>query len=400
MRRSCAEWRCLFEVLALACLVVPDRAAGEEGVRATIHGGGIAIVLNLDDKPAPRAVRQFAGLAEGARPWLDRVHGIVRQEPFYDGLKLHAEAGLLTLADGERAADPGYRIPDDVLEPPLKPAPYMAALVAEGPNQCGSRLLIAGGAIPSDFRGWIQPLGTVAEESREAVDAVLAGPGWEMDIDRIEISVGVDAGLPDVPLPELRQPQPGLRLAPGRGVDVSFPGSGVPGLVYVFRSGNLISWKERGSFLPDGGSSGDGWFTLDAEPGQSGFFRFPVVDDPEAAGVAHFRSRTLTTVSPGGGTLVYQFDETGTAGVWRVVEIELTGPLQLLSDPAPVLHPRAFAISLRAEGAGGAPVHRVNGGWDSRAGGKVAGRHVTDFLSATGDLVFSDRGSLTLEPVP
>jgi len=95
---------------------------------------------------APKAVASFIGLATGQRPWLDLASGLVRTNPFYDGLIFHRvisnfvdQAGS---PNGLGTDGPGYSFVDE-FNPLLNfNTPWILGLANSGPDSNGSQFFI------------------------------------------------------------------------------------------------------------------------------------------------------------------------------------------------------------------------------------------------------------------
>jgi hypothetical protein len=131
------------------------------------------------------------------------------------------------------------------------------------------------------------------------------------------------------------------------------------------------------------------------------FYHFSMVTHPEAGGISGFANRTLTLESPGVGTLIYQFDATGTAGTYENIVFPgeppfFSGSFQVSSAEVPKFEPYSFRILLHAAGLGGSPFQLIRGGIDDTLPHHVTGRHHTRFMSATMMPVFDDMGSISI----
>ena len=73
--------------LILACTL--RLAAQTDGIFADFRTSMGSFTCRLDYAVAPKAVANFIGLATGGRSWLDLNTGLVKTNPFYNGLIFH-----------------------------------------------------------------------------------------------------------------------------------------------------------------------------------------------------------------------------------------------------------------------------------------------------------------------
>lgn len=90
----------------------------EPGLYAVIDTSAGEIVARLHYETVPGTVANFMRLAQGSQSFLDRETGVVREEPFYDGLTFHRVAepfGVLAGSpDGSIGGGPGYFLPSEI----------------------------------------------------------------------------------------------------------------------------------------------------------------------------------------------------------------------------------------------------------------------------------------------
>lgn len=155
---------------------------------ATLHTnkGDIRIILFPDQ--APKTVRNFVELAEGAKEWTDERTGLKKSAPFYDGLGFHRViAGFMIQGGcplGTGTGGPGYTFDDEISPELAFTKPYLLAMANAGKRMGkgtnGSQFFIT-----VDATTWLQGkhtiFGEVADaDSRAVVDAIATtkvGPG-------------------------------------------------------------------------------------------------------------------------------------------------------------------------------------------------------------------------------
>jgi peptidyl-prolyl cis-trans isomerase A (cyclophilin A) len=154
----------------------------------TLHTtkGDIAITLFPDH--APKTVRNFVALAEGAKEWVDPRTGHKRNDPFYDGVSFHRVIPGFMIQGGDPlgtgTGGPGY-VFDDEISPALSfDRPYLLAMANAGKQRGrgtnGSQFFIT--VAPTTWlTGKHTIFGEVSDQSgRDVVDAIASvptGPG-------------------------------------------------------------------------------------------------------------------------------------------------------------------------------------------------------------------------------
>jgi peptidyl-prolyl cis-trans isomerase A (cyclophilin A) len=118
--------------------------------RATILTNNGALHCALFPEIAPLAVGNFVGLATGQKDYRD-PRGIIRRQPFYDGLTFHRRIDGFIIQGGDPAGDgtggPGYAFDDEVTaDLPFEPG--VLAMANKGPNTNGSQFFIMDGTAP------------------------------------------------------------------------------------------------------------------------------------------------------------------------------------------------------------------------------------------------------------
>jgi peptidyl-prolyl cis-trans isomerase A (cyclophilin A) len=130
-------------------------------------------------------VKNFIGLAQGTREWIDPATGEKTTKRFYDGLTFHRVIEGFMIQGGcplgTGTGGPGYRFNDEI-HPDLRfDRPYLLAMANAGPNTNGSQFFITVSPTPHlNARHTI--FGEVADaESRVVVDRINKVPTGPMD---------------------------------------------------------------------------------------------------------------------------------------------------------------------------------------------------------------------------
>ncbi|AYY11375.1 peptidylprolyl isomerase [Actinobacteria bacterium YIM 96077] len=136
------------------------------------------ITVNLFPNHAPKTVRNFADLAEGAREWVDPSTGEQTTEKLYDGTIFHRVIPGFMIQGGDPLGNgrggPGYNFPDEFHPELVFDRSYLLAMANAGPNTNGSQFFITVGPQPHLNRKHTI-FGEVADaESRQVVDAIAA----------------------------------------------------------------------------------------------------------------------------------------------------------------------------------------------------------------------------------
>lgn len=157
---------------------------------ATLQTTAGDIRIELFENHAPVTVKNFTGLATGAKEWKDPMTGEPSTEKFYDGLVFHRVINGFMIQGGcplgTGTGGPGYTF-DDEIHPELRfDQPYLLAMANAGKRlnpitgqpggTNGSQFFITVGPTPH-LNGAHTIFGKVADdESRAVVDAIATTP--------------------------------------------------------------------------------------------------------------------------------------------------------------------------------------------------------------------------------
>jgi peptidyl-prolyl cis-trans isomerase A (cyclophilin A) len=106
----------------------------------------------LFEEQAPRTVENFAGLAEGSRPWIHPGTRERRTGPYYDGIIFHRVIDGFVIQGGDPLGEghggPGYQFEDE-FHPALRhDRAGLLSMANAGPNTNGSQFFITLGPTP------------------------------------------------------------------------------------------------------------------------------------------------------------------------------------------------------------------------------------------------------------
>ncbi len=162
-------------------------------VYATLKTNHGDIELRLFPDHAPKTVRNFVELAEGAREWVDPRTGQKTNEPLYDGTVFHRVIQGFMIQGGDPlgtgTGGPGYRFGDE-FHPELQfDRPYLLAMANAGPSTNGSQFFITVAATP-----WLNMRHTIFGEvsdqgGRDVVDRIAALPTGAQDRPREDVVI-------------------------------------------------------------------------------------------------------------------------------------------------------------------------------------------------------------------
>jgi peptidyl-prolyl cis-trans isomerase A (cyclophilin A) len=119
---------------------------------ATLHTTAGDIRVKLFGNQAPKTVRNFTELAQGAREWTHPATHEKTTDPLYDGTIFHRViAGFMVQAGdplGQGFGGPGYQFADEFHPDLAFDRPYLLAMANSGPNTNGSQFFITVGPTP------------------------------------------------------------------------------------------------------------------------------------------------------------------------------------------------------------------------------------------------------------
>lgn len=145
--------------------------------------GDIEVALFPDH--APKAVRNFVELAEGARPWTDPRTGKQTNDRLYDDTVFHRVIKSFMIQGGDPlgtgTGGPGYTFQDEPHPELVFDRPYLLAMANAGPNTNGCQFFIT--VAPTTWLNFKHSIfGEVKDtKSREVVDRIANVPTGAMD---------------------------------------------------------------------------------------------------------------------------------------------------------------------------------------------------------------------------
>ncbi|HWB37834.1 MAG TPA: peptidylprolyl isomerase [Rugosimonospora sp.] len=165
---------------------------------AVLHTTAGPIRIELFEFQAPKTVRNFVELAEGAREYVDPRTGQKGSGPYYDGTIFHRVIDNFMIQGGDPTGTgtggPGYTFADEI-HPELQfNRPYLLAMANAGPGTNGSQFFIT--VAPTD---WLNRKHTIFgevsdDDSRKVVDSIATTrtgprdrPVQDIVIERVEI---------------------------------------------------------------------------------------------------------------------------------------------------------------------------------------------------------------------
>jgi len=147
---------------------------------ATLHTSAGDIRIQLYGNHAPKTVKNFVELAEGAREWTHPETRAKSTGRLYDGTVFHRVIANFMIQGGDPlgrgTGGPGYRFADE-FHPELSfDRPYLLAMANSGPGTNGSQFFITV-APTGHLTGKHTIFGEVADaDSRAVVDAIATTP--------------------------------------------------------------------------------------------------------------------------------------------------------------------------------------------------------------------------------
>ncbi|MCL1898678.1 MAG: peptidylprolyl isomerase [Micrococcales bacterium] len=171
-------------------------------MRAILHTCLGDININLFEQSAPITVANFAGLADGSKPWTDPETGQPANRPLYDGTIFHRVISGFMIQGGDPLGNgtggPGFQF-DDEIDPARNYAqPYVLAMANAGKQMGkgtnGSQFFITVAPTPHLYSKHTI-FGEVADQaSKDVVDQIAATrtdhrdrPVTDVVIERVEI---------------------------------------------------------------------------------------------------------------------------------------------------------------------------------------------------------------------
>jgi len=138
---------------------------------ATLQTSQGTIVVRLFPDHAPKTVRNFVELAEGARQWTDPGTGRQTTARLYDGTVFHRVIPDFMIQGGDPLGSgrggPGYKFADEIHPDLVFDRPYLLAMANAGPGTNGSQFFITVGPTP-----WLNGKHTIFGEVIEGADVV------------------------------------------------------------------------------------------------------------------------------------------------------------------------------------------------------------------------------------
>ena len=119
---------------------------------AILHTNAGPIRVELFDNHAPKTVRNFVELAEGAKEYTDPRTGQAGNGPYYDGTIFHRVISGFMIQGGDPTGTgrggPGYQFADEFHGELQFDRPYLLAMANAGPGTNGSQFFITVGPTP------------------------------------------------------------------------------------------------------------------------------------------------------------------------------------------------------------------------------------------------------------
>jgi peptidyl-prolyl cis-trans isomerase A (cyclophilin A) len=165
---------------------------------AILHTNAGPIRVELFDNHAPKTVRNFVELAEGAREYTDPRTGQAGNGPYYDGTIFHRVISGFMIQGGDPTGTgrggPGYQFADEFHGELQFDRPYLLAMANAGPGTNGSQFFITVGPTPHLNRRHTI-FGEVTDpDSQKVVDTIATTPTSPGDrpqrdvvIERVEV---------------------------------------------------------------------------------------------------------------------------------------------------------------------------------------------------------------------
>ena len=182
----------LFGLLGLLVVTALSLHAQTDGIFADFRTSMGSFTCRLDYAVAPKAVANFIGLATGQRAWLDLKTGLVRTNPFYDGLTFHRVIkGFMNQGgspNGQGTDGPGYAFTDEFSPAARHDAAGVLSMANSGADSNGAQFFITAAATP-----WLNDVHTVFGRVVGGLDVVLAINGVATTSDKPRTNVVVQS---------------------------------------------------------------------------------------------------------------------------------------------------------------------------------------------------------------
>ena len=138
---------------------------------ATLHTSQGPVVIRLFPDHAPKTVRNFVELAQGAREWRDPRTSQATTSRLYDGTIFHRVIANFMIQGGDPlgtgTGGPGYKFADEFHPDLAFDRPYLLAMANAGPGTNGSQFFIT--TVPTP---WLTGKHTIFGEVIEGQDVV------------------------------------------------------------------------------------------------------------------------------------------------------------------------------------------------------------------------------------
>ena len=168
-----------------------------EDLTATLHTSMGDVTVRLFPDHAPKTVRNFVELAEGARAWKHPRTGAESSDRLYDGTVFHRVIAGFMIQGGDPlgtgTGGPGYQFADEFHPELAFTRPYLLAMANAGPGTNGSQFFITVANTE-----WLTGKHTIFGEVTEGYDVVEAiskaatgaqdRPREDVVIERIDIA--------------------------------------------------------------------------------------------------------------------------------------------------------------------------------------------------------------------
>ncbi len=323
-----------FARVRLLVLLIALCSPSHAGIVAHFQTSRGTVDVELQYDNAPQAVANFITLAEGSRPWVDPLTGRIRNDPFYNGIRIHRTSdtsGFKFAQGGSPKGDgsdgPGYTFKDE-FNSPLIHVPYVLSMANAGPNTNGSQFFFTGSVPQPTFDHVHTIFGLViSPASRAVVDAmIVAGPNAttinEVTITRTDApAIAFNEHAQNLPV--VAQAKGNLVVTPNVSASWNPNENQATGDIFrAFRSITLApnSWlelpsaKRQSGIAPAGFVSIIGPAALDDASASKAFYNLTWVTHPGSVTPTRLTNRTVE-MKFGAQTLIYSFDGSGGSGV-------------------------------------------------------------------------------------